>query len=90
MFQNDIICDFLVESVTTRNLSAIPKNWIGIAKRITIQQKATILEGHQQGRLDLELQARDPALDLGLGLLDVGEMSVITHPQGMDFMFQIV
>ena len=83
MFQNDIICDFLVESVTTRNLSAIPKNWKGIAKPITIQQKVTILEGHQQGRLDLELQVRDPVLDQGLGLQEGEERSVIDHPQGM-------
>ena len=84
MFQNDIIYDFLVECVATRNLSAIPKNWKGIAKPITIQQRVTIQEGHQQGPLDLELQVHDPALDQDPGLLDVEERSVIDHPQGMD------
>ena len=84
MFQNDIIYDFLVECVVTRNLSAIPKNWKGIAKPITIQQRVTIQEGHQQGPLDLELQVHDPALDQGLGLLDEEEWNMIDHPQGMN------
>ena len=85
MFQNDIIYDFLVECVATRSLSAIPKNWKGIVKPITIQQRVTIQEGHQQGPLDLELQVRNLALDQGLGLLDEEEGNVIDHPQGMDF-----
>ena len=84
MFQNDIIYDFLVECVATRNLSAIPKNWKGIVKPITIQQRVTIQEGHQHGPLDLELQVHDPALDQGLGLLDEEEWNMIDHPQGMN------
>ena len=67
-----------------RNLSAIPKNWKGIVKPITIQQRVTIQEGHQQGPLVLELQVHDPTLDQGLGLLDVEERNVIDHPQGMN------
>ena len=84
MFQNDIIYDSLVECVAIRNLSAIPKNWKGIVKPITIQQRVTIQEGHQQGPLVLELQVHDPTLDQGLGLLDVEERNVIDHPQGMN------
>ena len=71
--------------MATRNLSAIPENWKGIAKPITIQQRVTIQEGHQQGPLDLELQVHDPALDQDPGLLDGEERNVIDHPQGMDF-----